>query len=99
MNLGRLPNLQAIMLAGTAITDDGLKELAEFKSLQIGQSWPRTSVTEEGTRRLREARPDIQIIDGLGVVGVWRGWRWWRGWRGWRRWRRWRRRRRRRTTW
>jgi hypothetical protein len=68
VNLGRLPNLQSIMLAGTAITDDGLKELAEFKSLK-SVNLAGTSVTEEGIKWLREARPDIQILDGSGGGG------------------------------
>jgi hypothetical protein len=51
------------MLAETQITDEGLKELAEFKSLNR-LNLSETRVTEDGKKWLREQRPDIQIIDG-----------------------------------
>ena len=63
-HLKGLTNLKYLDLDGnTQITDAGLEHLKGMTSLR-GVELMRTSVTDEGVKRLQEALPDCEIIHG-----------------------------------
>ena len=56
-----LPQLQTLGLAGTYVTDAGLKELAALKQLQTLRL-DNTKVTDAGIAELKKALPDCKIL-------------------------------------
>jgi mono/diheme cytochrome c family protein len=69
-HLRNLTHLEYLNLYGTAITDAGLMELAGIKSLKTVYLW-QTKTTEAGLAALRKARPDLDVVGGMGeIAGV-----------------------------
>ena len=57
----KLPNLVALSLSETKITDEGLKEVAKLKNL--GVLYLRsTKITDEGAAELQKALPKCEIL-------------------------------------
>jgi hypothetical protein len=58
-----LDQLEYLNLVGTAITDNGIMELANMKSIQNIYCW-NTKVTVSGIEAFQKNRPDVKIVVG-----------------------------------
>lgn len=68
-HLAALPKLRSLNLYGNArITDGALERLAGMTALRTLYVWG-TRVTAQGAARLRERRPDIDVVLGADAVG------------------------------
>ena len=62
-HLAKIEGLQTLDLRGTFISDDGLAHLAKIEGLRtLAIDLTLTSITDAGWRRLREARPELEIV-------------------------------------
>ena len=59
--VGRMPALEAFHLGSANVTDEGLMELANAKSLKKLTLTGLKHVTPAGVDRLRAARPELQV--------------------------------------
>lgn len=59
--LATMPRLRELKLGHAQITDDGLQTLAGCKSLKTLTISGLKAVTEDGIKRLRESRPDMNV--------------------------------------
>jgi len=61
--LKQLPKLEQLNLYGTAVTDEGIQQLATYPQLKVVYLW-KTKVTPQGIERLKRAKPTLKIEDG-----------------------------------